>query len=86
VAAGCGSASVHGTASAASAGHVFREACSSCHTLTGRNTSVSGGDLAMAKLSVADIESFVRVMPVRLTPAEIAAVSAYVHHAAMAGS
>jgi hypothetical protein len=33
----------------------------------------------MQRLSVADIESFVRVMPVRLTRADAAAVAAYVH-------
>jgi hypothetical protein len=33
----------------------------------------------MQRLSVADIESFVRVMPVRLTPADADAVAVYVH-------
>ncbi|HEY2072445.1 MAG TPA: hypothetical protein VGG88_02595 [Gaiellaceae bacterium] len=58
---------------------MFANACSDCHTLTGRDTSVAGGDLAMEVLSVADIESFVKVMPVHLTPANAAAVAAYVH-------
>lgn len=58
---------------------MFARACAGCHTLTGHDTSVPGGDLAMQKLSVADIESFVRVMPVRLTRADADAVAAYVH-------
>lgn len=33
----------------------------------------------MQALSVADIESFVRVMPVHLTPSDATAVAAYVH-------
>ncbi|HKT45063.1 MAG TPA: hypothetical protein VJQ85_09690 [Gaiellaceae bacterium] len=33
----------------------------------------------MEVLSVADIESFVRVMPVHLTPEDADAVAAYVH-------
>lgn len=60
---------------------MFASACSGCHTLTGHDTHVSGGDLAIEALSVADIESFVRVMPVHITPAEVAEVAAYVHSA-----
>lgn len=71
--AGCGGARrVDGRA-------VFRGSCSQCHTLIGRDTQVPGGDLAMTVLGVPDIESFVRVMPVHLTKAEIEAVAAYVH-------
>ncbi|MGH3010140.1 MAG: c-type cytochrome [Gaiellaceae bacterium] len=61
---------------------VFAAACAGCHTLTGHDTSAGGGDLAIAKLSTSDIESFVRVMPVRLSPAAVDAVAAYVHAAA----
>lgn len=64
---------------------VFASGCSGCHTLTGHDTQVPGGDLAMATLSVADIESFVRVMPVRITRAEVAAVAAYVRGAEVRG-
>lgn len=53
--------------------------CSGCHTLTGHDTQVPGGDLAMTTLSVADIESFVRVMPVHVTKAEVSDVAEYVH-------
>ena len=76
VIAGCG-----GTASSRAHGKaVFAGACAGCHTLTGHDTGVRGGDLAMQVLSVADVESFVHVMPVRLTPANAAAVAAYVHY------
>jgi mono/diheme cytochrome c family protein len=60
---------------------VFAAACFGCHTLTGHDTPTAGGDLAIARLSVRDLESFVRVMPVRLTRADVAAVAAYVHAA-----
>ena len=58
---------------------MFASACAGCHTLTGRDTQVAGGDLAIVALSVPDLESFIRVMPVRLTPGEVGAVAAYVH-------
>jgi mono/diheme cytochrome c family protein len=68
---GCGGQSVSGRA-------VFSRACAGCHTLTGHDTNVDGGDLGRSRLTVAQIESFTRVMPVRLTPAQVHAVSAYV--------
>lgn len=58
---------------------VFRHDCSGCHTVTGRDRDVPGGDLAIAKLDASDIASFVRVMPVRLSAADVDAVAAYVH-------
>ena len=63
---------------------VFAAACASCHTLTGRDSRTPGGDLAIAELSARDIASFVHVMPVRLSPADVDAVAAYVHAAAAA--
>jgi mono/diheme cytochrome c family protein len=59
---------------------VFASRCAGCHTLTGRDTPVDGGDLALGKLGVADIESFARIMPVRqrMTRAELRAVANYV--------
>jgi mono/diheme cytochrome c family protein len=60
---------------------VFAAACAGCHTLTGHDMQVPGGDLAIARLSVRDLESFVLVMPVRLTRTDVAAVAAYVHAA-----
>lgn len=62
---------------------VFTAVCAGCHTLTGRDSRAPGGDLAIAKLSAADIASFVRVMPVHLSPAQVHAVAAYVHTAAL---
>lgn len=59
---------------------IFARSCSGCHTLTGHDTQVAGGDLLPLSASVAQLESFVRAMPVRprLTPAEIAVVARYV--------
>jgi mono/diheme cytochrome c family protein len=65
---------------------VFAAACAGCHTLTGHDTHVPGGDLAIARLSVDDIASFVRVMPVHLSTADVEAVAAYVHEAAKRSS
>jgi mono/diheme cytochrome c family protein len=62
---------------------IFAGSCSGCHSLTGHDTSMPGGDLAVAKLSTADIASFVRVMPVRLSAAQVEAVAAYVHAVAV---
>jgi mono/diheme cytochrome c family protein len=72
VLAGCGRAPV--------GRRVFESRCSACHTLTGHDTPVDGGDLAVGTMSVADVERFARIMPVRphLTQAEIGAVAAYV--------
>lgn len=71
--AGCGGQSVSGRA-------VFHRACSGCHTLTGHDTAISGGDLGANRLTVRQIESFVAVMPVHptLTRAQAHAVAAYV--------
>jgi mono/diheme cytochrome c family protein len=74
-AAGCGGASV------TSRGHaIFEKQCSSCHTLTGHDTRVDGGDLAVARMAVADIASFARVMPVQppLSQADAVAVARYI--------
>jgi mono/diheme cytochrome c family protein len=65
---------------------VFAAACAGCHTLTGGDSRAPGGDLAIAKLSAADIASFVRVMPVHLSAAEVGAVATYVHTAATRSS
>jgi len=65
---------------------VFTAACASCHTLTGHDSRARGGDLAIATLRAADIASFVRVMPVHLSRADVTAVSAYVHAAATRSS
>ncbi|HZT90538.1 MAG TPA: cytochrome c [Gaiellaceae bacterium] len=59
---------------------VFSHSCSGCHTLTGHDTNVDGGDLAVGHFSVAEVESFAAVMPVRprLTSDELHAVAVYV--------
>jgi mono/diheme cytochrome c family protein len=76
VVAGCGG----GTPT--SRGHaIFTQQCRSCHTLTGHDTHADGGDLGIARLSVADIASFARTMPLPkpLSRADAAAVARYVH-------
>jgi mono/diheme cytochrome c family protein len=76
--AGCG-----GRPAQLSRGHaIFEHSCSACHTLTGRDSSAPGGDLAQAPLSTKEIVSFVRVMPVRLDAADVETVARYVHAAA----
>ncbi len=82
--AGCGGASGHGTqeVGAATQGlgkRVYARSCDGCHSLTGHETSTDGGDLALDSLTLAQMESFTRVMPTRpLTPSQVRAVSIYV--------
>ena len=80
----CGCAG-HGRAAPARSGRaVFAAACAGCHSLSGHDTPVRGGDLAIAPLSARDVASFVRVMPVQLSTREVEEVAAYVHAAARA--
>lgn len=72
VAAGCGGGS------AARGGHVFATRCTSCHTLTGHDTNVDGGDLAVGCMTRGQVASFARVMPVSLTRREASDVAEYV--------
>jgi mono/diheme cytochrome c family protein len=78
---GCGS---RRQAAPARGRSVFATACAGCHTVTGHDTRARGGDLAIAPLTAREVASFVRVMPVRLSRADVAAVAAYVHTAALA--
>jgi hypothetical protein len=65
--------------SASSRGHrVFASGCTSCHTLTGHDTNVDGGDLGVGCMTAAQVASFARVMPVRLTPRQTHDVAVYV--------
>jgi mono/diheme cytochrome c family protein len=60
---------------------IFARECSGCHTLAAETRGrLSGGSLRDYRLTVRQIESFVRVMPVRrrLTAREVVAVSEYV--------
>jgi mono/diheme cytochrome c family protein len=72
VVAGCGATRV------ARGRHVFATRCAGCHTLTGHDTNVDGGDLGLGCMTVTQVASFVRVMPVRLTRRQAADVSLYV--------
>lgn len=82
---GCGGA---GRASGAGALHrgrqIFVRSCAACHTLAGRERGAVGGDLVALRLSVADLASFARVMPVRprLSRADALAVAEYIHSVA----
>jgi mono/diheme cytochrome c family protein len=60
---------------------VFVSSCADCHTLTGRDNGRDNGDLANPRLSVADLESFAKVMPIhpKLSQADALAVAQYVH-------
>ena len=78
---GCGAHNRASSALSQRGRETFASDCSRCHTLTGRDSRASGGDLAIARLSVPDIASFVRVMPVKLSSAEVEAVAVYVHAA-----
>ena len=53
-------------------------ACAHCHTLTGHDTHSDGGDLAVGRLSLPDVISFTRQMPVTLSDADVHTVAAYV--------
>jgi mono/diheme cytochrome c family protein len=60
---------------------VFVSSCADCHTLTGRDNGRDNGDLANPLLSVADLASFAKVMPIQpsLSQADALAVAQYVH-------
>ena len=82
VAGGCGGTGHTGATSTATVGGaaIFVQACSLCHTLAGHDTGAEGGDLAIDRLSLADIISFTEVMPNRppLSHADVVRVSEYV--------
>jgi mono/diheme cytochrome c family protein len=73
-ASGCGG---HGSALGR---QIYETKCAACHSLTGHDTQRPGGDLALGTFSVADVEGFAAVMPVRprLTKSELHAVAVYV--------
>ncbi len=77
--AGCGGG--HRESAQVAAGHrIFDGACAYCHTLTGHDTQINGGDLGDHRFSLADLESFTRAMPVRprLNAGQLRAVALYV--------
>jgi mono/diheme cytochrome c family protein len=81
-AAGCGAGSRTSQVAALRRGStIFAASCSGCHTLAGRESGASGGDLVTAHLSVAALVSFTRAMPARrpLTRAEVLEVAEFVH-------
>jgi mono/diheme cytochrome c family protein len=58
---------------------LFKSNCAACHTLNAAASTASGGDLARPVLSIPDLVSFARIMPVELTPAQLYAVALYLH-------
>jgi mono/diheme cytochrome c family protein len=83
--AGCGGGHKSEPASSLTEGaRVFASSCTGCHTLTaGSGPAPAGGPLAGYRMTNAQIESFVRQMPVRrrLSDREVRAVAAFVAHA-----
>lgn len=83
--AGCGETRDVSAAAALGPGRqIFARSCSGCHTVTGRESATSGGNLLNAHLSIADLASFAKEMPTPrpLSRAEILAVAEYVHSVA----
>lgn len=69
------------SALAAPGARVFADACAHCHTLgTPAPATKQGGDLAGYRMTLAQVESFTRVMPARrpLSTEDLRAVSQYV--------
>lgn len=87
--AGCGGGSKpQHPPSLAEGAHVFASSCSGCHTLAPTRGHVpAGGPLAGYRFTTAQIDSFVKTMPVArpLTVRERQAVVAFVAHAQRAG-
>jgi mono/diheme cytochrome c family protein len=85
---GCGSGGHHSLnlprkparAELTAGARIFESSCANCHTLSGHDTSATGGDLALLPASQAEIASFARIMPVEppLTPTRVKAVAAYI--------
>ncbi len=76
--AGCGSS---GPPHRGAGETVFAQNCSTCHSLTGRQSSQrQGGDLLGARLSTTVLLQFAREMPVRrpLSPIELRSVIDYI--------
>src|SRR3954462_10492314 len=81
--AGCGGGQ-QAQPSLAEGAQVFASSCTGCHTLNpGRGKAPPGGPLAGYRMTTAQLESFVRTMPVPrpLTERELHAVVAFVAHA-----
>ena len=59
---------------------IFQRACGACHTLTGHDTQVDGGDLGLLHGTVSEVADFSQIMPARhpLTAIEIRQVAEYV--------
>lgn len=65
---------------AAAGARIFKTSCATCHTLTRHDTNIEGGDLGLLPGTVAEVESFARIMPVRppLTSTDAKTVAVYI--------
>ncbi|MGZ4370235.1 MAG: c-type cytochrome [Gaiellaceae bacterium] len=78
---GCGGQHSTRSAQLRAGREIYARSCAGCHTLNGRESGAPGGDLVNTNLSLGDLASFARAMPVRppLTVAQSNAVARYVH-------
>jgi mono/diheme cytochrome c family protein len=85
VAGGCGGTAGSSGTTVTEGAAIFARSCGGCHTLTGHDTGADGGDLALGRLSVADLVSFTEVMPnrPRLSRADAITVAEFVRAAAV---
>jgi mono/diheme cytochrome c family protein len=58
---------------------LFEHACAGCHSLNAATSTAIGGDLARPVLTLPDLVSLERIMPVKLTNTQLYAVALYVH-------
>jgi mono/diheme cytochrome c family protein len=78
--AGCGGdRSQTGATGIGQGAEIFQRSCAGCHTLDAPTRKSSGGDLAQTTLSISDLVSFARIMPVELTRDQLEAVARYIH-------
>jgi mono/diheme cytochrome c family protein len=76
---GCGGHSTNQTGRQGQGKAIFASVCTGCHTLTAAANTKPGGDPAIPGLTIAQLATYVRVMPVHLTPGQIDAVAIYLH-------
>jgi hypothetical protein len=79
----CGGQSTSQTTRQREGKTLFARARAGCHTLTATDNSKPGGDPAIPGLTIAQLATYVRVMPVHLTPSRVDAVATYLHDVAV---
>ena len=77
---GCGGDRTQANATGIRQGaELFQRSCAGCHTVGAPTSKSSGGDLAQTVLSIRDLVSFARIMPVELTRDQLDIVARYLH-------